>query len=67
MNLRRRVFLVGENKWPCSEDYNISSVLEIYIQHKPGIEMQLSRRDLYRTLLSDGLDPHELHGRQQDF
>lgn len=34
---------------------------------KPGVKMWLSRRDLWRPLLSDGMDPHELPGRPISF
>lgn len=31
-------------------------------QQKPGIEMRLSRKDLWRTLLSNGVNPWDMHG-----
>ena len=34
---------------------------------KPGVKMWLSRKDLWRPLLSDGMDPHELPGRPISF
>jgi len=34
---------------------------------KVGIEMWLSTKDLWRTLLSNDLDPHELPGKPTKF
>ena len=36
-------------------------------QQKIGIEVRLSRKDLWRTLLSSGLGPHEMYGRSTRF
>lgn len=46
---QRKSFSCRKSKRPCSKDY-IHSVLEIYVQHMVGIEMQLPTRDLYRTV-----------------
>lgn len=63
---QRKSFSCRKSKRPCSKDC-IHSVLEIYIEHIVGLEMQLPTRALYRTLLSGGMNPHELHRRQQRF
>lgn len=36
-------------------------------QQKRGIQMNLFRKDLWSTLLSNGLDPHKLHRRLTSF
>lgn len=47
---QRKSFSCRKSKRPCSKDC-IHSVLEIYIEHIVGLEMQLPTRALYRTLV----------------